>query len=109
MVVGDDAQSIYSFRGANFKNIFEFPEIFPDTKIIKLEENYRSTQTILDCTNNIIHSASIKYEKNLFTRKIGGDLPMLISTPNELIQSQLIAQQVLKLREDGLELSLIHI
>jgi DNA helicase-2/ATP-dependent DNA helicase PcrA len=109
MVVGDDAQSIYSFRGANFKNIFEFPEIFPDTKIIKLEENYRSTQTILDCTNNIIHSASIKYEKNLFTRKIGGDLPMLISTPNELIQSQLIAQQVLKLREDGLELNDIAI
>ena len=56
-VVGDDAQSIYSFRGANFRNIMDFPEAFPGTRIIKLEENYRSTQPILNLTNKIIQLA----------------------------------------------------
>jgi len=105
MVVGDDAQSIYSFRGANFTNIFEFPEMFPETKIIKLEENYRSTQPILDCTNEIIRIANVRYEKNLYTRKVGGALPLLVSVENEQTQSQLICQQILELREQGLELN----
>lgn len=104
-VVGDDAQSIYSFRGANFTNIFEFPEMFPETKIIKLEENYRSTQPILDCTNEIIRIANVRYEKNLYTRKVGGALPLLVSVENEQTQSQLICQQILELREQGLELN----
>jgi len=60
MVVGDDAQSIYSFRGANFKNIIDFPKIFKNTKIITLEENYRSTQPILNLTNAV----SLKPKKN---------------------------------------------
>ena len=54
MVVGDDSQSIYAFRGANFKNIIEFPDRFPGTRIIGLEENYRSVQPVLDLTNQII-------------------------------------------------------
>jgi len=61
MVVGDDAQSIYAFRGANFRNIIEFPNIFPGTRIITLEENYRSIQPILDLTNVIIDRAREKY------------------------------------------------
>ena len=60
MVVGDDSQSIYSFRGANFKNIINFPQLFPNTHIIKLEENYRSTQPILNLTNAIISHAKEK-------------------------------------------------
>ena len=68
MVVGDDSQSIYSFRGADFFNIMRFPKIFPDTRIIKLEENYRSTQPILSLTNDIIRNATDKYTKTLFTR-----------------------------------------
>jgi DNA helicase II / ATP-dependent DNA helicase PcrA len=61
MVVGDDSQSIYSFRGANYRNMFEFPRLFPGTKIIKLEENYRSTQPILALTNSIMDQAVEKF------------------------------------------------
>ena len=71
MVVGDDSQSIYAFRGASFKNIMDFPKVFPEAKLIKLEQNYRSTQPILDFTNQIIKYAKEKYEKNLFTVKEG--------------------------------------
>ena len=68
MAVGDDSQSIYSFRGADFRNIMDFPRIFPNARIIKLEENYRSTQPILSMTNSIIEQADEKYTKALFTR-----------------------------------------
>jgi DNA helicase-2/ATP-dependent DNA helicase PcrA len=57
MVVGDDAQSIYSFRGATIRNILDFPEAFPGCTLIKLEENYRSTQPILNLTNEILRRA----------------------------------------------------
>ncbi len=71
MVVGDDSQSIYSFRGADFHNIMEFPKLFDDVKIIKLEENYRSFQSILDFANRINEAAIEKYKKDLYykTRK----------------------------------------
>ncbi|MBI5325075.1 MAG: ATP-dependent helicase, partial [Ignavibacteriae bacterium] len=65
MAVGDDAQSIYSFRGAEFKNIIEFPESFKDCKIYKIEENYRSTVQILNLTNEIIKSTPFQYQKEL--------------------------------------------
>ena len=68
-VVGDDAQSIYSFRGANFRNIMDFPKHFPGARIIKLEENYRSTQPILNLTNEIIQRAKEGYDKRLFTQQ----------------------------------------
>lgn len=77
MVVGDDAQSIYSFRGANFKNIIDFPKIFQDARVITLEENYRSTQPILSLSNEIIKLAREKFEKALYTKKIGGKTPLL--------------------------------
>src|SRR5205814_2465766 len=71
MAVGDDAQSIYSFRGANFRNIMDFPNIFPNAKVIKLEENYRSLQGILDVANELISRATEKYTKALFTGRQG--------------------------------------
>ncbi|RMD50402.1 MAG: ATP-dependent helicase, partial [Ignavibacteria bacterium] len=109
MVVGDDSQSIYSFRGANFKNIMEFPKLFPDVKIIKLEENYRSTQEVLNFANNIIESALEKYPKFLFTRKKDGELPAIISASNENMQSRFIVERILELREEGVPLSEIAV
>ncbi len=105
MVVGDDSQSIYSFRGANFKNIMDFPNLFSDVKLIKLEENYRSTQPILDFTNKIIEYSIEKYPKNLFTRKGEGELPAIISTQNENMQSKFIVDKILELNEEGVALS----
>jgi ATP-dependent DNA helicase UvrD/PcrA len=103
-VVGDDAQSIYSFRGANFRNIMDFPKIFPNTRIIKLEENYRSTQPILNLTNEIIHRAQERYEKNLYTRKNEGETPILIQAESEQMQSRFVCQKILELREEGVPL-----
>ena len=109
MVVGDDSQSIYSFRGASFRNIMDFPNSFPDTKIIKLEENYRSTQPILGLTNEIIMQAKEKYTKILFTRKIGGNLPALIVASDEYSQSKFVAQKIMELREEGIQLNEIAV
>ena len=105
MVVGDDAQSIYGFRGATFKNIMEFPSLFPGTIIYKLEENYRSTQPILNLANTIIEAAAEKYSKHLFTRKLDGPLPVLVEAAGENAQSRFIAQKILELREEGVPLN----
>ncbi|MFA7652344.1 MAG: ATP-dependent helicase [Candidatus Omnitrophota bacterium] len=104
MVVGDDAQSIYSFRGANFRNIMDFPRLFKNTRIIILEENYRSTQPILNLTNEVISRAKEKFEKNLYTRKQGGSHPLFIDAEDENAQSRYIADKILGLREEGIEL-----
>ncbi len=103
-VVGDDAQSIYSFRGANFRNIMDFPKHFPGARIIKLEENYRSTQPILNVTNEIIQRAREGYEKRLFTRKTSGARPKLVQAGSEHMQSQFVCQKILELREEGVPL-----
>ncbi len=105
MVVGDDSQSIYSFRGANFKNIMNFPNLFPDVKIITLEENYRSTQEVLDLGNHIIDKAIEKYPKELFTRKTGGELPAIIAATTENMQSRFIVNRILELREENVSLN----
>ena len=104
MVVGDDSQSIYSFRGANFKNIIEFPKLFENVKIIKLEENYRSVQPVLDFTNHIIANSIEKYEKHLYTKKNGGELPVIIAATSENLQSKFIVEKILDLREEGVSL-----
>ena len=104
MVVGDDAQSIYSFRGANFKNIMDFPKIFKGTKVITLEENYRSTQPILNLTNAVIAQAKEKFEKNLYTRKKGGQTPVFIDCADENSQSTFVAEKILELTEEGVAL-----
>ena len=103
MAVGDDSQSIYSFRGANFKNIMDFPKIFKDAKIITLEENYRSTQPILNMTNEVIRFSEEKFEKNLYTKKQGGRLPVFVDAEDEFAQSKYIVDKVLELREEGIE------
>lgn len=101
MVVGDDAQSIYAFRGASFKNIMEFPKLFPETKIIMIEENYRSTQSILDFANRVYEQATEKYEKFLFTKRKSGLLPNIVAASNEKLQSRFIVEKILDLREEG--------
>jgi len=109
MVVGDDSQSIYSFRGANFKNIMQFPKLFKDVSIIMLEENYRSTQEVLDFGNHIIETAIEKYPKHLFSRKTGGELPAIISATNENMQSRFIVDRILELREENVSLNDISV
>ncbi len=105
MVVGDDAQSIYSFRGANFRNIFDFPNYFPNCKVIKLTENYRSTQGILNFTNKVIDAAKEKYDKELYSRKKAGGMPVVVGTETENVQSKFVVQRILELREAGITLN----
>ncbi len=104
MVVGDDAQSIYSFRGANFRNIMDFPIIFPKTELHTIEQNYRSTQPILDLTNQVIENAEEKYSKELFTDIEGIEKPIFIVPKDKFEQARFICQKVLELRNDGIEL-----
>ncbi len=105
MAVGDDAQSIYSFRGADHKNMMRFPDLFEDTKIIKLEENYRSTQRILDVANRVLEEAREKFDKKLYTNNEKGDLPGLVKAANMNDQSRFLTQMILNLREQGSELN----
>ena len=109
MVVGDDSQSIYAFRGATFRNIMEFPDLFPGTTIYKLEENYRSTQPILQLANKLIAAAPERYSKTLFTRIEEGPLPSLVQAMGENAQSRFIAQKILELREEGIALGEIAV
>ncbi|HSV43863.1 MAG TPA: ATP-dependent helicase, partial [Candidatus Bathyarchaeia archaeon] len=104
MVVGDDSQSIYSFRGAHFKNIIDFPRVFPGTTVITLEENYRSSQPILDLTNEVILCARERFEKSLFTRREGSRRPVYRDTLNENSQSKYIVQQIQQLQKQGVAL-----
>ena len=100
MVVGDDSQSIYSFRGANFRNIMDFPELFPETRILTLEENYRSVAPILALTNQLIEQAVEKYPKHLYSRKTTGNQPVLVYTGSENSQSRFILDKIHELRRD---------
>ncbi|MDA8141219.1 MAG: ATP-dependent helicase [Desulfobacteraceae bacterium] len=109
MVVGDDAQSIYAFRGADHKNIIDFPRRFPATHIIKLEENYRSLQPILDLSNQLIAGAAEKYSKCLYTRRGGGELPKLVSTIGENAQSIYVVREIGRLRSQGVPLDQIAV
>lgn len=109
MVVGDDSQSIYSFRGADFYNIMRFPKVFSETKIIKLEENYRSSQPILSLTNDIIRNASEKYAKTLFTRIEGDEKPRLFAGRDEREEAVFVSKKIAELRGNGIELSNIAV
>jgi DNA helicase II / ATP-dependent DNA helicase PcrA len=100
-VVGDDAQSIYSFRGASVRNILEFPEQYPGTTVIALEQNYRSTQPILDVTNALIARAPERYTKNLWTRREGGEAPWLVTARDEHEQTRFVVDRLLELHEEG--------
>ena len=109
MVVGDDSQSIYSFRGADFYNIMRFPKVFKETRIIKLEENYRSTQPILSLTNDIITNAAEKYTKTLFTRIEGGLRPMVFAGRDEREEAAFIVDTIRILLAKGIELQEIAV
>ena len=104
-VVGDDAQSIYSFRGASFRNILEFPAEFEGTTMIALEQNYRSTQPILDTSNTLISRATERFTKNLWTVRDGGEAPWLVTTNDEQQQTRFVVERILELHEEGIPLS----
>ena len=109
MVVGDDAQSIYSFRGADFYNIMRFPDQFPGTTIIKLEQNYRSIQPILSLTNAVIARAQKRFTKKLFTELEGETLPVVYKARNEAAEARFIVEKIKKLQEKGLDTSSIAV
>jgi DNA helicase II / ATP-dependent DNA helicase PcrA len=100
-VVGDDAQSIYSFRGANFRNILDFPKQFAGATTVTLEQNYRSTQPILSVTNTLISRAAERFTKNLWTERTGGETPWLVAARDEQQQTQFVVDRILELHEEG--------
>jgi DNA helicase-2/ATP-dependent DNA helicase PcrA len=101
-VVGDDAQSIYSFRAASVRNILDFPGHFtPCAQIITLERNYRSTQPILAAANAVIELAQERFSKNLWSDRAGGERPHLVTVPDEAAQARYVVEKVLESRETG--------
>jgi len=104
MAVGDDSQSIYSFRGADFRNIMNFPRLFPAARIIKLEENFRSTQPILTLANTIIDEAVEKYTKALYSRIEGEHKPQLHGARDEAAEAAYIVKKIQARQDDGLAL-----
>ena len=104
MVVGDDDQSIYKFRGATIENILKFDENYPEAKIVKLEQNYRSTSNILNAANSVIRNNSHKHMKTLWCDNDEGDKIVVKEAVNQKDESQYIIDQILKLkREDSYE------
>jgi DNA helicase-2/ATP-dependent DNA helicase PcrA len=104
MAVGDDSQSIYAFRGADYRNILEFPVRYPDARVIKLEQNYRSTQDILNVTNAVIRVAKVGFPKHLVSQRQPGERPAVVMTQSDPDQASFLAQRVLELREEGFRL-----
>lgn len=104
-VVGDDSQSIYSFRGAEFRNIIDFPKKHPNCKIFKLETNHRSTPEILNLANDSIKNAAERYDKNLRAVRRSGVQPVLMSFNDVYQQATFVAQRILELHDDGMPLN----
>ena len=109
MVVGDDSQSIYSFRGANFSNIIDFPERYPDVKIYKLETNYRSVPEILNLANYSICHNERQFPKNLKAVRKSGVQPILTPVNDVMQQASFVAQRMLELRDEGISLNEIAV
>lgn len=109
MVVGDDSQSIYSFRGANFANIIEFPRRYPEAKIFKLETNYRSTPEILELANLSITHNEKQFPKKLSSVRGSGPSPVLIPLKDVLQQAEFVVQRILELRDEGISLKEIAV
>ena len=110
MVVGDDAQSIYSWRGANFKNILEFPKRYPDAQVFKIEMNYRSIPEILDVANAAIAANVEQFRKNLQpTRESKAMKPALVALNDGAEQAQFVAQRILELRDENVDLNEIAV
>ena len=98
-VVGDDAQSIYGFRGSNYENILRFPESFKDFRCVKIEENYRSGKEVLDFTNEIIYNSRVGLKKNLRSKNITGKLPAIQRFEDTQDEAEFIAQKILEIKE----------
>ena len=109
MVVGDDSQSIYSFRGANFANIIDFPQRYPDCKIYKLETNYRSTPEILNLANLSITYNEKQFQKNLKAVRRRGIKPVLVPTKNVIQQANFVSQRIIELIREGVPLNEIAV
>ena len=106
MVVGDDAQSIYSWRGANFQNILEFPKRYPDAQVFKIEMNYRSVPEILEVANAAIAANVQQFRKQLSaTRESNAVKPALVALNDGAEQAQFVAQRILELRDEDVDLS----
>jgi len=103
-VVGDDAQSIYGFRSATVQNMLNFPIQFPGTSIVKLEQNYRSIQPILETTNRVIAQSKERYTKDLWSDRKGGERPQLITCVDETDQDNTVIRKVLEHYEQGIPL-----
>jgi DNA helicase-2/ATP-dependent DNA helicase PcrA len=108
-VVGDDAQSIYSFRGATIRNILDFPEQFPGTHIVTLDRNYRSTPQILRTSNTLIAHAGERFAKVLWTDRADAERPMLVTARDEPQQTRYVVDRILELHEEGIALANIAV
>ena len=103
--VGDDSQSIYSFRGANFKNILDFPKQYENCKIITLEQNYRSSQNILNFANFVLEKAKEKYSKKLFSDIVSSEKPALVCASDTACEGEFVVQRILEyINEEGMSL-----
>ena len=109
MVVGDDFQSIYSFRGADFRNIMSFPELYPKATVYRLEHNYRSTPEIMEYTNATIGNARVKFDKKLYSTKPSFLHPQVVTCEDSLAQSRFVATKILELYEQDIGLEEIGV
>ncbi|MBX4205316.1 MAG: UvrD-helicase domain-containing protein [Candidatus Doudnabacteria bacterium] len=100
-VVGDDAQAIYGFRGADLQNILDFEKDYPDTKIIRLEQNYRSTSHILSIAEKVIELSPRQHKKKLWTDNVEGKKPVLYRADDELAESWFVAKTIVELQDGG--------
>ncbi|MBU0531501.1 ATP-dependent helicase [Patescibacteria group bacterium] len=105
LVVGDDAQSIYSFRAAEIKNILNFPKTFPGTQTFRLTTNYRSTPQVLDVANAVIRQNAEQFKKELEAVVEAGEKPSLVPTSNAKQEADYIAEQILTLRDEGVPMN----
>ena len=97
-VVGDDAQSIYSFRGANIDNILNFPDMFPQTKTFKLEQNYRSTQTIVGAANSLIEKNERRIRKDVFSEKERGEAIGVFQAYSDVEEAEIVMNKIAEMR-----------
>src|SRR6202008_3364361 len=106
MVVGDDAQSIYSWSGANYQNILDFPRRYPNASIYRIETNYRSVQEILALANAAILANTKQFSKTLRAYRDGSEIrPALVSLYDANQQAAFVAQRILEMKEEGIDLN----
>ncbi|OGE80593.1 MAG: hypothetical protein A2660_02125 [Candidatus Doudnabacteria bacterium RIFCSPHIGHO2_01_FULL_45_18] len=98
-VVGDDAQAIYGFRGANLQNILDFEKDYPEAKIVRLEQNYRSTSPILSIAEKIIALSPRQHQKRLWTENTVGETPVLFAAQDELAEAYFVAKKILEIQD----------